>query len=384
MTMPAGLHAALALLAACCAALPLPAAAQPADRAATARQAGRAPAARKAERPHAARRARKAAVPRDDAAPDTVIYGRREDVMRFADEVAQRQQLDPAWTRAQLEQSRYVPSVARLVMPPPAGTAKNWAAYRARFVEPVRLRAGIAFWQANERWLAEAQARYGVPPEIVVGIVGVETLYGRQMGGFRVIDALATLSFDFPSGRRDRSAFFRDELEQFLRLAHERGEDPLAVRGSFAGAMGLPQFMPSSIRRHAVDFDGDGRIDLRGSSADAIGSVAAYLANHGWQPGLPTHVPVAVPVDARDRAALLAPDILPSFTAQEFAERGALLGDEGARLPGKLALVELQNGEAAPSYVAGTANFYAITRYNWSSYYAMAVIELGDAVKAAR
>jgi membrane-bound lytic murein transglycosylase B len=329
--------------------------------------------------------ARKPTPARDDGAPDAVTYGRREDVMRFADELAARQGLPADWVREQLAQARYQPSVARFIMPPPAGTAKNWAAYRARFVEPVRLRAGRAFWQANQRWLVAAEARYGVPPEIVVGIIGVETIYGQQMGSFRVIDALATLAFDFPVGRRDRSGFFRDELEQYLLLCREQGENPLALRGSFAGAMGMPQFMPSSLRKYAVDFDGDGHIDLRGNPADVIGSVAHYLAEFGWKRGLPTHFEVAVPVEVSDRAALLAPDILPSFSAAEFEARGARLPSAAAQEGiGKLALVELQNGDAAPTHVAGTTNFYAITRYNWSSYYAMAVIALGEAIRDSR
>jgi len=274
--------------------------------------------------------------------------------------------------------------VARFIMPPPAGTAKNWAAYRSRFVEPLRVRAGAAFWRANEGWLRLAEERYGVPPEIVVGIVGVESIFGQQMGNFRVLDALATLAFDFPAGRKDRSAFFRDELESYLVLARREGLEPVALRGSYAGAVGMPQFMPSSINRYAVDFDGDGHVDLQRSSADVIGSVANFLAESGWQRDLPTHFSVAAPVDAGDRAALLGPDIVPLFSPQEFAERGARLDDAAARLPGKLALVELQNGAAAPSYVAGTSNFYAITRYNWSSYYALAVIELGAAVRQSR
>ncbi|WP_418320628.1 lytic murein transglycosylase B [Piscinibacter sakaiensis] len=330
------------------------------------------------------RRKAAAASPRNDDAPDDVIYGRRDDVRRFGEDIASRQQLDPQWVARMLEQARYLPTVARLMSPPPAGTAKNWAAYRDRFIEPVRVRAGRAFWDANQRWLAAAEARYGVPAEIVVGIIGVETIYGRQMGTFRVIDALATLAFDYPAGRRDRSPFFRDELENYLRWCADQAIDPLAMRGSYAGAMGMPQFMPSSIRKYAVDFDGDGRIDLHNNTADVIGSVANYLAAFGWQPGLATHHQVGAPVDVSDRAALLAPDILPTFTAREFIERGAWLPPAAIEHDGKLALVELQNGSAAASYVAGTSNFYAITRYNWSSYYAMAVIELGQAVKSSR
>ena len=314
-------------------------------------------------------------------APDSVSYGTRDDVLRFAAETALKHGLDAQAIRAALAQARFVPSVARLIMPPPAGTAKNWAAYRARFVEPVRLRAGVEFWNANRRWLEQAESTYGVPAEIVVGIIGVETLYGQHLGSFRVIDALATLAFDFPAGRKDRSAFFRDELEQLFVLARREGTDPLALKGSYAGAFGMPQFMPSSFNKYAVDFDADGRIDLHRSSADVIGSVAHYLAEFGWQRGLKPYFEVAAPVDSADRAVLLGPDILPSFSAREFTERGARLEEGALDLPGQLALVELQNGDAAPSYVAGTANFYAVTRYNWSSYYAMAVIELGQAVR---
>ena len=315
---------------------------------------------------------------------DAGRYARRDDAMALADLLAERHGLPLEWTRTQLAEARQLPVVARLIMPPPAGTAKNWAAYRGRFIEPDRARAGAAFWAAHQRWLDAAEQRYGVPAAVVVGIIGVETFYGRIMGNFRVLDALTTLSLDFPSGRKDRSAFFRDELGQFLRLAYTEQLPPASVKGSFAGAIGLGQFMPGSINRFAVDFDGNGHIDMVASAADVIGSVAHYLASHGWQRGLPTHYAVKPPVDSSERAALLLPDILPSFSATQMAERGAVLDAAGAAHEGPLALVELQNGEAAPSYVAGTQNFYAVTRYNWSSYYALAVIELGQAVAAAR
>ena len=301
--------------------------------------------------------------------------------MRFADEVAERQpDLDAQWLRSQVGAAQFAPTVARLIMPPPSGTAKDWAAYRSRFVEPERIAAGVAFWRAHAQSLQAAEARWGVPPEIVVGIIGVETFYGRITGNFRVLDALATLSFDFPSGRRDRAPYFRTELEEFLLWCAREGRDPQTVHGSYAGAIGLPQFMPGSINRWAVDFDEDGHIDLAGNPVDAIGSVAHYLAAFGWERGVPTHFRVRVPSNTADRARLLGPDIVPTFSAGEFAEAGAALAPEAYDHDGPLALVELQNGSAAPSYVAGTRNFYAITRYNWSSYYAMAVIELAAAV----
>jgi len=321
------------------------------------------------------------------AAPaERQAYGQREDVQRFAAALVERRpELNAAWVTEQLAQARYVAAATQLIMPPLAGTAKNWAAYRARFIERERIAAGVAFWRANQAWLARAEERWGVPPAIVVGIIGVETFYGRVMGNFRALDALATLSFDFPTGRRDRTPFFREQLEELLLWCHREGREARHVMGSFAGAIGLPQFMPGSINRYAVDFDGDGRIDLirTDNAADVVGSVARYLAAFGWQPGLPTHYTVAAPVAVVDRATLLVPDIVPSFSAAEFAERGAELSPDGRAHRGLLALVELQNGSAAPSYVAGTSNFYAVTRYNWSSYYALAVIELGNEVARA-
>ena len=320
------------------------------------------------------------------AAVERPPYSQRDEVQRFAEAVAARRpELDVAWVREQLGQARYVPAAAQLIMPPPAGTAKNWAAYRARFVERERIAAGAAFWRANQAWLTQAEARWGVPAEIIVGIVGVETFYGRIMGNFRTIDALATLSFDFPTGRSDRSAFFREQLEELLVWSRREGSDPTAVRGSFAGAVGLPQFMPGSLNRYAVDFDNDGHIDFMkpAQGADAIGSIARYLAAFGWQPGLPTHYRITPPASLVDRAVLLVPDILPSFSAAQLIERGAELSAEGREHSGLLALVELHNGGAAPSYVAGTSNFYALTRYNWSSYYALAVIDLGSEVAKA-
>ncbi|HZV94023.1 MAG TPA: lytic murein transglycosylase B [Caldimonas sp.] len=330
---------------------------------------------RKARRP-------RAAVATDDA-PDVVTYGGRDDVMQFADAVALRQGLEPAAVRAALAQARFMPAVTRYIMPPPQGAAKNWAAYRARFVEPIRIGAGVSFWRDNEAWLRLAEERYGVPPEIVVGIVGVESIYGRHMGSFRVIDSLATLSFDFPAGRSDRSEFFRGELESWFVLCNNQAIDPLDWQGSYAGAIGMAQFMPSSFNRFAVDLDGDGHVDLRRSAADVIGSVAHYLAQSGWRHGLAVRYPVVPPLDAANLATLRAPDILPTFTAGQMSALGASLPESAAATDSALALVELQNGADDPTFVAGTTNFYAITRYNWSSYYAMAVTDLGEAVRDA-
>jgi len=311
-------------------------------------------------------------------------YGRRGDVLAAARSIAAEHELNPQWVEVTLAQAHFVPDVAKLVMPAASPAARNWNAYRVRLVEARRIEAGLRWWRDNESWLHLAEERFSVPADIVVGIVGVETYYGRVTGSFRVLDALATLSFDFPSGRSDRSGFFRSELGHFLKLARREGWDATAVLGSYAGAMGLPQFMPSSMLNFALDFDGDSRVDLATNSADVIGSVAHFLAQHGWRRSMPTHYAVEPPVDITERALLLVPDIVPSFTPLQMAERGARLSDAALQHEGPLALIELQNGEAPRSYVAGTQNFYTLTRYNASSYYAMAVIELGRATAAAR
>ena len=310
-------------------------------------------------------------------------YATRTDAMTWADDVAERRDLDRDWVRKALGDARHLPIVAKFITPPKIGTVKNWRVYRSRFIDPVRIQAGVKFWQANRDLLERAEKEYGVPAEIIVGIIGVETIYGQQVGTFRVIDALATLTFDFPDAHpraRERREFFQGELEQFLSLTSRTGEDPLALRGSFAGAMGMPQFMPSSWVKYAVDFDGDGKVDLFNSTADVIGSVANYFKAFNWQTGMPTHYPVTFDKSKLDMEALMAPDILPTFSQESFTAKGAVLEGEGLTHKGPLALIELQNAGAEPTFVAGTENFYAITRYNWSSYYAMAVIELGREV----
>jgi membrane-bound lytic murein transglycosylase B len=308
----------------------------------------------------------------------------RPEARQLVERLAQDAQIPADWSRQQLAQAQRSSRVQQLIAPPPKGTAKDWAAYRARFVEPKRIQAGADFWQTNARSLRDAQERWGVPAEVIVGIVGVETFYGRMTGGFRALDALATLAFDYPEGGRNRSAFFLGELEALLKLAWQQQVNAADFRGSFAGALGLPQFMPSSILKWAVDADGDGHIRLHDSPADVIGSVANFLKEHGWQEGLTATLPVSPPTATEDKAHLLGPDIRPSFTAGQMRERGAVLASTVADTVGPLALVELQNGDMAPSYVAGTSNFYALTRYNQSSYYAMAVLSLGQAVKATR
>ncbi|MFY7905344.1 MAG: lytic murein transglycosylase B [Burkholderiaceae bacterium] len=323
--------------------------------------------------------------------PLEVTYASDARVQQFALDVALRRDLDPTHVRDVLAQARKLPQVQKLILPPTRVSAKNWNAYRARFIEPVRLKAGQSFWTTHRQWLDKAEAETGVPASLIVGVIGVETLYGRHMGNFRTIDALTTLAFDFPAAHpraAARTEFFLGELEQFLSLTHRQGTDPLSYRSSYAGAMGMPQFMPSSWAKYAVDFDSDGKIDLFGSAADAIGSVAHYFKAFGWKPGLVTHVAVGFDATRLDLDALLAPDILPSFSTASFEAKGAVLSDPARQHTGPWALIELHNGDPAhggqaTSYVAGTENFYTVTRYNWSSYYAMAVIELGQAIESA-
>ncbi len=319
------------------------------------------------------------------AAAHGLAYGKTKVAMALADELAEQHKLPKIWVREQISKAQHLKGVPKMVLPPAVPTAKNWRAYRERFVESRRIEAGLQFWQTYESALTRAEQTYGVPTEMIVGIIGVETFYGQNMGSYRVLDALTTLTLNFPSAHpraTERQAFFKSELGYFLLQAHQRGE--ANVKGSFAGAMGWPQFMPSSMAKFAVDFDGDGRIDLRNSPVDAIGSVANYFKAFGWQTGMPTHYPVSFDEARLDKPTLLAPDILPSFSVSSFTAKGAVLDEEAQKHAGTLALVELFNGDEPPSYVAGTENFYVVTRYNWSSYYALAVIELGQAIKANR
>jgi membrane-bound lytic murein transglycosylase B len=315
------------------------------------------------------------------------MYRTRPDVMALADALAERRGLDRTWVRRAIGHAQYMPAIAKAILPPPVGTPKNWSAYRDRFVEPVRIKAGVRFWETNADALARAEATTGVPAAIIVGIIGVETLYGQHTGNFRVMDALCTLAFDFPSEHpraKERTALFMSELEAYLVLTSHTGTDPLALRGSYAGAMGLPQFMPSSWDKYAVDFDGDGHIDLFHSASDVIGSVANYFVAFQWKSGMPTHFPVRFDLEKLNKVTLLAPDIRPTFVPAEMVANGGVLDALAMQHPGPLALVELQDGDREPVYIAGTENFYAITRYNWSSYYALAVIELGQAIAQAR
>jgi membrane-bound lytic murein transglycosylase B len=320
------------------------------------------------------------------SAPANGYYSNSPQAMAFAQRLAEKNQFSVDAVRNILGQARFSPAAQRLMRPGHSSFVKNWRAYRSRFVEPIRINAGLRFWQNNRATLERAEAEYGVPQEVILGILGVETLYGKDMGNFRVIDVLATLAFDFPkTAKRDRSEFFQNELAAFLQQQLQTERDPLQPKGSYAGAMGMGQFMPTSISNFAVDYDGDGLIDLS-RPADAIGSVAHYFQAYGWKRGQQAIFDVSFDADKLQLDALLAPDILPSFSAAQMQAKGVLLPPSGQAYKGQLALVELFNGDAsqpgnAKTYYAGTDNFYAVTRYNQSSYYAMAVLDLGAAIR---
>ncbi|AYC34424.1 lytic murein transglycosylase B [Pseudomonas cavernae] len=258
----------------------------------------------------------------------------------------------------------------------PAERVKPWKDYRPIFITDKRIANGVAFWREHEASLARAEREYGVPAQVIVAIIGVETFYGGNTGGFRVIDALSTLGFDYPP----RAEFFRKELKQFLLLAREQQVDPLTLKGSYAGAMGLPQFMPSSFRAYAVDFDGDGHINIWSDPDDAIGSVASYFKRHGWVTGEPVVSTAKVSGEQADSG--LSPGLDPLKTVGELRALGwashEALRDELAVTAFRL------EGEAGAEYWLGLPNFYVITRYNRSAMYAMAVYQLSEALVKAR
>lgn len=285
------------------------------------------------------------------------------------------------------QQVRHIERAQKLVMPPAPGKPKNWQAYRARFVEPVRIKAGVEFWNTHAEALQRAHEKYGIPPEIIVAIIGVETVYGRHTGNFRVVDVLTTLGFDYPQtpNRDARMRFFRGELENMLLYARKSGIAPLSLLGSYAGAVGWPQFMPGSILNWGVDFDGDGKVDLLGSPVDAIGSIANFLVQHGWTPGAPIVFPVAVKsgTEAGSWESFIGQGLEAKFSLEALKNGGVQPrgpAPEGIRY----GLVDLQNGFEPTEYWLGADNFFAITKYNRSFFYAMSVVELARTVRTAR
>ncbi|MBW7013820.1 lytic murein transglycosylase B [Pseudomonas sp. N040] len=258
----------------------------------------------------------------------------------------------------------------------PAEKVKPWKEYRPIFITDARISKGVTFWQQHATALARAEAEYGVPAQAIVAIIGVETFYGGNTGSWRVVDALATLCFDYPP----RSAFFCQQLKEFLLLARQEQVDPLSVKGSYAGAMGLPQFMPSSFRAYAVDFDGDGHIDIWNNPVDAIGSVANYFKQHGWTQG--DAVVSRASVSGAQAAEGLTVGIEPQLTMRQLRELG---WTSSTPVADDLKVTAFRfEGAEGEEYWLGLPNFYTITRYNRSPMYAMAVYQLSQALLQAK
>jgi len=299
-------------------------------------------------------------------------YVERDEVQQFIHDVAERHGFSEQDLRHVFSRVRRAEPVLEAIKPQPP-KARSWEEYRGNFVNDKRIAAGIEFWKKHRRALERAEERYGVPAQYIVAIIGVETYYGRNAGRWRVLEALTTLAFDYPA----RSTYFRGELEQYLLLAREQGKDAFSVRGSYAGAIGIPQFMPSSTRRYAVDFDGNGAIDLRRSAVDAIGSVGNFLKEHGWQPGAEVLLEAKV---GGDLWRPLADGTVDPKHAQADL-RAAGVEFEGLPEGVRAILVELETPDKPSDYRVGLHNFWVLTRYNRSAFYASAVHDLGQALK---
>lgn len=299
---------------------------------------------------------------------------RRDDVSAFIESMVKqhhfrKNDLNRLFSRAKIREK----IIAAITRP---AESKPWYEYRPIFLTDKRIRAGIEFWNANRATLEQAEQAYGVPAEIITAIIGVESFYGQQKGGYRVIDSLSTLAFDYPK----RSAFFRGELEQFLLMTREEKMDPLSVMGSYAGAMGQPQFIASSFRSYAIDFDKDGKRDLWHNNADVIGSVANYFKRHGWTQG--DVIVARADIDNNNINELVDKGLKPHTSVQQLRAQGV---STSARLAPETqaALIELEQ-KNGPEYWLGMNNFYVITRYNHSPLYAMAVYQLGQEIRRLR
>jgi membrane-bound lytic murein transglycosylase B len=313
--------------------------------------------------------------------PPQMPYGKREDVRQFIQQMVQKHGFVEEELAFLFRRTRREPAILAAIVPPKDPRQRSWQEYRGRFVTESRIAEGLEFWRRNSDALARAAREHGVPEEIIVAIIGVETVYGRQMGSWRVIDALSTLSFDYPP----RAEFFRSELEQYLLFTREASLDVFSVRGSYAGAIGIPQFMPGSYRRFAVDFDGDGQVNLRMSPTDAVGSVANFLVKHGWRPGERIHLPARVNQEgaAELHRKLIEIGIEPKTPLGELKKFGVETRSD-LPLDTPVALIELEVPGAASEFRIGLRNFYVLTRYNRSVMYASAVEDLAQEIKSRK
>ncbi len=298
----------------------------------------------------------------------------KPEVESFIARMVQQYQFEESSLRQAFAQLKSNESIVKAINAP--ATSKPWFAFKDIFVTPTRTAGGVAFWNEHAELLKRARDIYGVPEEIIVSIIGVETIYGKRTGSFRVIEALYTLGFELPA----RATYFRGEMEQFLLLTRENSLDPLVVKGSFAGALGMPQFMPTSYRKFAVDFDSDGKIDLWNSLPDIIGSVAHYLHYFGWVGGQPIVVPARL--SGTDYKEIVEKGYKPHMTLAQMALKGVEPTEEvPADLLAGLFALELEQG---PDYWLALNNFYVITRYNRSKNYAMAIYLLAQAIARER
>ena len=324
-------------------------------------------------------------------------------------QVSQSQEIPLKSLEMGFSDAKTIPSIRKLVLPPSSTFKKNWLVYRKRFIEPVRLKAGKAFWEENQAFLSQVEQETGVPAPIIVAIIGIETIYGRQTGNFRVKDVLTTLAFSYPDtpNKLAREQLFKDQLQELILMCWNEAGGKLPAKNSsqggnasrfqgclnqnssYAGAIGLPQFMPSSIRSFAVDGDGDGRVDLRQSPKDAIASVANFMKKHGWQTGMPISFPVQESaISAAKQLADGEPQL--KFSVAELIEKGILLPQQGDLQRGgvdpqsKALIVDLpypdQNGLDQAQYFVGLNNFLTIVQYNRSYFYAQSVAEFAEAL----
>lgn len=302
-----------------------------------------------------------------------VGLSQRSDVRQFIERMVDRHQFDRTELKRLLDEAELRQDVIDAITRP--YESKPWYQYRPIFVTEKRIARGVLFWQEHSAVLTRAEQKYGVPPEIITAIIGVESFYGKHKGRYRVLDALATLGFDYPR----RSKFFRKELEHYLLMTREEGIDPRSVKGSYAGAMGKPQFISSSYREYAVDFSGDGRRDLWNDTADAIGSVANYFRRHGWRQGAPIASPASV--DGWAYKKVIRKNLKPKLTLAELASHGVTTDTTKDRAL-KGSLIELENRDGN-EYWIGYRNFYVISRYNHSALYSMAVYQLATELRRA-
>ncbi|MBK3743231.1 lytic murein transglycosylase B [Paraburkholderia aspalathi] len=332
------------------------------------------------------------AVPQGQTFEEEIIpqrYANNPNVDAFISDMSARYDFDEAALHALFARVSYSATAVKLVTPSPSPSVKNWRVYQSRFLDQVRINAGVRFWRANQATLQRAYEEFGVPPEVVVGIIGVETIYGRFMGNFRVLDALTTLSFDYPNtaNRADRQATFRKNLEDYLVWTRDSQIDPTTVLGSYTGAIGIPQFLPSSIVQYAVSYDGNKQIDLRTSQADAIGSVANYLRQNGWENGRPVVWKIGTDAGSLGVAQAAAdgkPE--PHWPLDQLLRAGLLLNEPDVDIASEagtpVTVVDLPSPGRGTEFMLGLKNFYVLTRYNRSFFYALAVYQLGERVKA--